>query len=78
MPSLQELAGPVAKPLKLGVTAFSVALCGAAFGFAIDYDPQESLSYVAFGIVAFAVALGFFSIGWAWVAIARQHRARRS
>jgi len=77
MPSLQEVAGPIAKPLKLGVAAFFVALCGAAVGFVIDYGPSNPLSFAVFGVVVLAVATGFFAVGWGWFSIYRHHRAGR-
>jgi 1,4-dihydroxy-2-naphthoate octaprenyltransferase len=64
------------KPLKLGVAAFILALCGVAFGLAIDYGPGEPLSYMAFGTVVVSVALGFGAIGWGWLSMLRYQRAR--
>jgi uncharacterized protein involved in copper resistance len=55
MAPLEETAGPAAKPLKLGIGAFFIGLCGVVFGLVIDYGPNEPLSFVAFGIVALAV-----------------------
>lgn len=65
------------KPLRLGVTAFFVGLCGIVLGFSIDYGPHNPLSFVAFGVVAFAVILGFISIGWGWAIILRQNKTGR-
>ena len=75
MSPLEETAGPVAKPLKLGIVAFLVGLCGVVFGLIIDYGPNEPLSFVALGIVALAVATGFVAIAWGWLSIIRRHRA---
>jgi hypothetical protein len=77
MPSLQEVPSPIAKPLKLGVAAFFVALCGVAIGFVIDYGPSNPLSFVVFGVVALAVAIGFFAVQWGWFSIYRHHGAGR-
>ena len=77
MAPFEETAGPVAKPLKLGIGAFFIGLCGVVFGLVIDYGPNEPLSFVALGIVALAVATGFFAIGWGWLSIFRHRRAGR-
>ena len=77
MVPIEKAAGPVAKPLKLGIGAFLIAFCGVVFGLVIDYGPNEPLSFVAFGIVALAVATGLFAIGWGWLSIFRHLRAGR-
>jgi hypothetical protein len=77
MAPLEEAADPVAKPLKLGIGAFFIGLCGVVFGLVIDYGPNEPLSFVAFGIVALAVATAFVAIGWGWLSIFRHRRGQR-
>ncbi len=76
--SLEAIVGPAAWPLRLGLTAFALGLCGVAFGFAIDYGPHNPLSFLAFTVVALAVFLGFVSLAWGWLAIYLYHRKKRS
>jgi len=77
MPSLQKASDPIAKPLKLGVGAFFIAVCGVAVGFVIDYGPSNPLSFAVFGVVVLAVATGFFAVGWGWFSIYRHNKVRR-
>lgn len=72
--SLEQIAGPAAKPLMLGVAAFLSGLGGVILAFAIDYGPQEPLSAVALGIVAIAVVAGFSAVVWGWVLLFRRQR----
>ncbi len=69
--ALQTIAGPAAKPLKLGVAAFFIGCCGAIFGFVIDYGPHNPLSLIAFSVVSLSVATGFISVVWGWLTIVR-------
>lgn len=75
MTFFQAVPGHVVKPLKLGVAAFILGLSGVAFGLAIDYGPENPLSYVAFGTVVLSVALVFVAIGWGWLSMLRYQRA---
>lgn len=79
MPSaIKTIAGPISNPLKLGLVAFCVGLCGVTLGFAIDYSPNNPLSFVAFGLVALAVATGFFAIAWGVLTIFRHSKGPRT
>ena len=73
----EEIGGPVAKPLRLFLAAFAMGLCGVVFAFVIDYGPNRPLTYLALGIVALAVAIGFFAIVWGYISIVRYHHPRR-
>ena len=52
------------KSLRLGFLGFVVAGLGAVLGFTIDYRPDNPLAYLALGIVALGIAIGFIGIGW--------------
>ena len=69
---------PLYKPLRLGFAAFVVGLCGVALGFAIGYGPHNPWSFIVFGVVALAVAIGFISIVWGWVTMYRHNKTGRS
>jgi asparagine N-glycosylation enzyme membrane subunit Stt3 len=76
MTFFHAVPGHVVNPLKLGVAAFMLALCGVAFGLAIDYGPEDPLSYVVFGTVVLSVVVGLFAIVWGWLSTLRYQRAR--
>jgi hypothetical protein len=64
MTSFRKNAAAVDKPLRLGIGAFAVGVLGVALGFAIDYGPNEPLSFVVFGLVAVAIITVFVAIAW--------------
>jgi hypothetical protein len=64
MTSPRKKATAIDKPLRLGFGAFAIGVLGVALGFAIDYGPNEPLSFVVFGLVAVAVAIVFVAIAW--------------
>jgi len=72
--SLETNAGPTVKPLKLGLAAFLFGCCGVVLGFVIDYGPDNTLSFVALGMVSLSVATGYLAIVWAWVGTARKSK----
>ena len=61
----------IAKPLRIGVAAFFVALAAASAGFIIDYQADNILAYVFFWIVSAVVVVGFFCIAWGIWAVVR-------
>ena len=58
--------------------AFFVALTGVVLGLAIDYGPNNPVSFVAFGLVVLAIASGFFAIAWGGLVIFRNSRGQRT
>jgi len=48
---------------------FVTACLGATLGFIIDYDPNQPLSFMAFGIVLIGVLLGLISVAWGYFTI---------
>ena len=61
-----RVLGKSAKPLRLALAGFAVAVLGAALAFSIDYGPHNPLSYAAFGLAALGVLIGCVGIVWAW------------
>lgn len=55
------------RQMRVAFAGFIVAVIGVALAFTIDYRPDNPLAFVAFGIVALGVALGFSGIVWGWV-----------
>lgn len=72
--TVESAYGLVARPLRLGVIALVIGLCGVALAFATNYGPGNPLSWVAFSLVALAVLLGFVSVAWGWLSIYRHYR----
>ena len=75
---LNRIAGPAAKPLRLGLAAFAIALVGVIIALSMDYGPHNHWSFIVFSIVAFGVGLGFVAVLWGWVATARHYAKRRT
>jgi 1,4-dihydroxy-2-naphthoate octaprenyltransferase len=74
---LEEIAGPGAKPLKLGLGGFLVGLVGAAVSLSIDHGPTPGpLVYFGFGMVVLGVAVGFLSVAWGWHTALRRRRTK--
>lgn len=63
-------------PLRLAALGFAIALLGALMAFSIEYGPDNSLSYLAFGLGAVGVSLGFLGIAWGWMSAFRSLWAR--
>ncbi|MDP3270773.1 hypothetical protein [Limnobacter sp.] len=72
-----DVAGPVAKPLRLGLLGFAIAAAGAILGLLVDYRQGNPLAYLAFGLVVTGVVLTFGSVGWGWVSVARKLLGRK-
>lgn len=61
---METVPSVIAKPLKIGVAAFFVALATVVAAFIIDYQADNILAYVFFWIVSAAVLVGFVCIAW--------------
>lgn len=48
--------------MRIGFLGFVVAAVGVLLGFSFGYGPSNPLSYVAYGIVACGVCVGFYGV----------------
>lgn len=55
--------------LRLAALGFGIACAGGVLAFSIDFGPGEPLSFVALGLAALGVGLGFLAIAWGWVSV---------
>ena len=66
---MQSFFNGTSAPLRLAFLGFVIAGLGAVIAFSIDYGPHNALSFLAFGLGAFGVGLGFCAIVWGWIQI---------
>ena len=66
-----RLADLVPKPMRLALVGFAVAAVGVMIALSVEMAPGKPLAYVAFGLAASGIALGFVGIAWGWVTTLR-------